>query len=60
MRTKLWLLGGLATAGILEVLLGASVAYAHGGIVPGQNILTAWKTNRCPACSWPHTYTSTA
>jgi putative membrane protein len=49
MRTKLWLLGGLATAGILEVLLGASVAYAHGGIVPGQNILTAWKTNTLPS-----------
>jgi putative membrane protein len=48
MRAKLWLLGGLAIVGVLELLVGASVAYAHGGIVPGQNPLTAWKSNPLP------------
>jgi putative membrane protein len=49
MRAKLWLLGGLAIAGALGLLVEAQVAYAHGGILPGQNPLTAWKTNPLPS-----------
>jgi putative membrane protein len=50
MRAKiLWLLGGLAIAGALGLLVETSVAYAHGGIAPGQNPLTAWKSNPLPS-----------
>ena len=49
MRAKLCLLGGLATVGLAEALLGTSPAFAHGGIAPGQNLLTAWNTNPLPS-----------
>ena len=49
MRAKLWLLGGLVAVGLVAVLMGASVAYAHGGVEPGQNLLTAWNSNPLPS-----------
>ena len=49
MRPKLYLLGALVAAGMLEALIGASAAYANGGIEPGQNPLTAWNSNPLPS-----------
>ena len=39
---KPWLLGLMAVAVFLAWLLGAQPAHAHGGVGPGQNVLTAW------------------
>lgn len=49
MSPKLWLLAGLAAVGFVVALMGVSVAYANGGIEPGQNILTAWNSNPLPS-----------
>jgi putative membrane protein len=45
----MWLLGGLATASMLWLLAGAAAVSAHGGVDPGQNILTAWSSNPLPS-----------
>lgn len=49
MRANLYLLGALLAIGMLLTLGGASVAYANGGIEPGQNLLTAWNSNPLPS-----------
>ena len=42
---KGWVLAGLAVAGIWQLVIGASAAYAHGGVAPGDNLWLAWNTS---------------
>ena len=42
---KGWVLAGLAVAGIWQLVIGASTAYAHGGVAPGDNLWLAWNTS---------------
>ena len=49
MSAKLCLLAGLAAVGLVEALLRVSPAFAHGGVGPGQNPLTAWNSNPLPS-----------
>ena len=48
-RTKLWLLLGLMVIGLPYFLANTATAYAHGGIVPGQSLWTAWNPNPLPS-----------
>ncbi|MDA0735078.1 MAG: cytochrome c oxidase assembly protein [Chloroflexi bacterium] len=48
MAAKFWLLAALAVFGA-AFLLPSSVAYAHGGVEPGANLLTAWNANPLPS-----------
>lgn len=49
MSGRIWLFGSLIGVALLPLLVDASVAYAHGGIEPGRNPLTAWNPNPLPS-----------
>lgn len=48
MSGRFWILGTVAVVAGLQLLTGASVVYAHGGINEGQNPWTAWNVNPLP------------
>ena len=41
---KFWVLLGMGAAALWHLLSGASAAYAHGGVDPGDNVWLAWNT----------------
>jgi len=47
--TKFWPIGVLAVAIGATFLLPSSVAYAHGGVEPGDNLWAAWNANPLPS-----------
>ena len=49
MPTKFWPIGVLAVAIGATFLLPSSVAYAHGGVEPGDNLWAAWNANPLPS-----------
>jgi len=42
MRVRTWLLGGMILAGVLQLWVGAQLAYAHARITEGQNPFLVW------------------
>ena len=49
MPAKFWALGALAAVFGATFWLQTSVAYAHGGVEPGDNLLAAWNSNPLPS-----------
>ena len=41
---KGWVLAGLGAVILWQLLVGAPIAHAHGGVDPGDNLWLAWNT----------------
>ena len=49
MRARYWLLLGLATLVLQQLWANTATAHAHGGVDPGQSVLSAWNPNPLPS-----------